>query len=198
LSGGSVHQPVRSDDAADNPLGGSPSTRDSHEHGERSERYCQVKAAAGRVGRLRALPPATTDTDSRPRSSARWPTYEGRSFSGMNLRNLQEGSGGDCLNREGTPVIFGDRPHPILPDGVDRASRSSSTATPTSNPAAASPNSSPPTPASGTPGSASTASCARCCIRAGARRRGLRFVSSSGGRWCCGARSGARAGSTRL
>ena len=37
----------------------------------------------------------------------------------MNLRNLQEGSGGDCLNREGTPVIFGDRPHPILPDGVD-------------------------------------------------------------------------------
>jgi len=46
------------------------------------------------------------------------------------------------------------------------------------------------------PGSASTASYARCCTSAGARRPGLWSVSSSSGRSSYGARSGARGGST--
>jgi len=50
--------------------------------------------------------------------------------------------------------------------------------------------------ASGTRGFGSTASCAWCCIRTGARRRGLRSGSSSGGRSRCGARSGGCGAST--
>src|SRR5437016_2194323 len=53
-------------------------------------------------------------------------------------------------------------------------------------------------PASGIPRSASTASCAPCCACTGAPRRGPWSGSSTGGRLCYGARSGARGGSTNV